>query len=56
MREFSEEYKEGYRKGVRDIAERLKKYYTSLPLPKIQPVVVEYTVRVLAEELVKEGE
>lgn len=56
MREFSEEYQEGYRKGVRDIAKRLKTYYASLPLPKIQPVVVEYTVRVLAEELLEEGE
>lgn len=49
-----EGYEEGYRQGVRDIAERLKKYYTMLPLPKVQPTVVEYTIRVLEEELIGE--
>lgn len=56
MSKFSEEYQEGYRQGVRDMAERLKKYYTTLPLPKIQPTVVEYNIRVLAEELLEKGE
>ena len=56
MSKFSEEYQEGYRQGVKDMAERLKNYYTSLPLPKTQPAVVEYNIRVLEEELLEEGE
>lgn len=52
----SEDYVEGYRQGVRDMAERLRKYYTTLPLPKVQPTVVEYNIRVLAEELLEKEE
>lgn len=49
-------YEKGYEQGVRDMAERLKNYYTSLPLPKTQPAVVEYNVRVLEEELLEKGD
>lgn len=49
-------YEAGYRQGVMDMAERLKRYYTSLPLPKVQPAVVEYNIRVLAEELLERRE
>jgi hypothetical protein len=56
MSEKGADYQEGYRQGVRDMAERLKKYYTSLPLPKVQPTVVEYNIRVLEEELLEEGD
>lgn len=56
MSEFSADYQEGYRQGVKDMAERLQKYYTTLPLPKTQPAVVEYNIRVLAEELLEKGE
>ena len=52
----SDEYMEGYQQGVKDMAERLKRYYTTLPLPKVQPVVVEYNIRMLEEELLEEGE
>ena len=55
---FAEGHKEGYRKGyeqgVKDMAERLCRYYTTLPLPKTQPAVVEYNIRTLAEELLEE--
>lgn len=49
-------YKNGYEKGVKDMAERLRKYYTSLPLPQTQPAVVEYNIRTLEEELIGKNE
>ena len=52
----SKEYREGYRQGVMDMADRLKKYYTTLPLPKVQPTVVEYNIRVLTDELLEDKE
>lgn len=57
---YNQGYREGnhkgYEQGVRDMAERLRKYYTTLPLPKVQPTVVEYNIRVLAEELLEKEE
>ena len=52
----SEDYFEGYRQGVMDMAKRLCTYYTTLPLPRVQPTVVEYNIRVLAEELLEQEE
>lgn len=49
-------FRDGYEQGVRDMAQRLCKYYTTLPLPKTQPAVVEYNIRVLADELLEEKE
>lgn len=54
MIEKSEEYVKGYEQGVKDMAERLCRYYTTLPLPKVQPAVVEYNIRTLSEELLEE--
>lgn len=56
MPDKSEEYIKGYQQGVKDMAQRLCTYYTTLPLPKVQPTVVEYNIRVLAEELLEKGE
>lgn len=49
-------YEKGYEQGVRDMARRLKNYYTSLPLPKTQPAVVEYNIRTLEKELIEKNE
>jgi hypothetical protein len=46
----SDEYQDGYRQGVKDMAERIKTYYqntTSRPLP----ATVEYYVDRLAKEM-----
>lgn len=48
-------YEEGYRQGVKALAERANRYYASLPTKTI-PTVVEYTIKILAEELLEEGE
>lgn len=48
-----EGYEEGYRQGVRDMAERLKRYYSRLS-GKSMAAVVEYTVKVVEEELIGE--
>ena len=50
------DYRIGYVKGIAAMANRLMTYYTSLPLPKIQPAAVEYHIKLLAEELLEEGE
>ena len=47
------DYEEGYRQGVRDMAERLKRYYSRLS-GKSMAAVVEYTVKVVEEELIGE--
>ena len=49
------DYKAGYKQGVKDMAERLKNYYTSLPLPHTLPAVVEYNIRMLEEEMLGSG-
>lgn len=51
---YIEGKRDGYEEGVRAMAQRLCKYYTTLPLPKTQPAVVEYNIRTLAEELLEE--
>lgn len=48
-------YEEGYRQGVKALAERAKRYYASLPTKTI-PTVVEYNIKILAEELLEERE
>lgn len=55
MDEKSEEYIKGYEQGVRDMAERLKKYYASLPV-KTMPSVVEYHIDQKMKELLEKEE
>lgn len=43
-------YEKGYEQGVRDMAERLKKYYNSLT-GKTMTVAVAYAIKISAEEL-----
>lgn len=49
------EYKKGYEKGVRDFAERMKKYYHHLS-GKTMSAVVKYVITVIEQEMLKEGE
>ena len=47
-------YREGYEAGVRELAERLKRYYASLPI-KTMPSVVEHHIDRKMEELLEGG-
>ena len=47
----SEEYRKGYEQGVRDYAQRVKKYYTSLT-GKTMTAVVKYVLTVMEAEMI----
>lgn len=53
MGEKSAEYREGYEQGVKDMAERLEKYYTSFT-GKTMSAAVAYAIKITAEELLKD--
>lgn len=53
--EYREGYEDGYEQGVRDMERRIKLYYSSLPT-KTMPATVEYTIRIMAEELLEARE
>lgn len=48
---LTEEYKKGYEQGVRDYAQRVKKYYKHLS-GKTLTAVVEYVLTLMEEELI----
>lgn len=48
-------YEKGYEQGVKDMAERLRRYYSRLS-GKSMAAVVEYTVKVVEEELLEKGD
>ena len=52
--EIDKIYTRGYEKGVKDMEERLKKYYTSFT-GKTMSVAVAYAIKITAEELLKGG-
>lgn len=49
------EYKKGYEQGVRDFAERMKKYYSALT-GKTMTAVVRYVLTIMEQEMLKEGD
>lgn len=51
MSEISKEYQEGYRQGVKDFAERMKKYYHHLS-GKTMSAVVKYVLTVMEAEMI----
>ena len=48
------EYQQGYEQGIRDLSERLKKYYTSLG-GSTSGHTVAYTVDIFKEEYLDDG-
>ena len=50
----SEEYKKGYEQGVKDFAERIKKYYHHLT-GKTMTDVVEYVIDLMCKEMTDNG-
>ena len=51
----SEEYIKGYAQGVSDLAERLKKYYSSLK-ETTPATLVEYTIEMAKKEILEKME
>lgn len=49
---FAKGYTKGYEQGVRDYAQRVKKYYTSLS-GKTMTAVVKYVLTVIEQEMLK---
>lgn len=55
MSEKSEEYIKGYEQGVKDFAERLKKYYTAI-CGTTFCTLVTYTIDKQAEQMIDQRE
>jgi DNA-binding protein Fis len=51
----SEEYRKGYEQGIKDYAERVKKYYSALT-GKTMTAVVRYALTIMEQEMLKEGD
>jgi hypothetical protein len=52
--EKSKEYQEGYKQGVKDIAERIKKYYRCLG-SMTNPCIMEYYIDQITKEMTEGG-
>lgn len=53
--EYRQGYDEGYERAIRDFEERLKKYYSAFT-GKTLTATVEYTIKIMADELIEARE
>ena len=50
---MSEEYQQGYKQGINDLADRLKTYYNHLTVGSL-PYLIAYHIEEIKKELLKE--